>query len=81
MVKILMEVHVLEAKVNQVPIVPKDSTQAVYDHYENLLFEELGVTKAQYEMSFLYYVDHPNDFEKIYTAVVDSLMQREKILK
>ena len=77
----MMEVHLLEAKINNVPIDHKDSTQAVYDHYEKLLFEDLGITQDQYERSFNYYVDHPADFEKIYSTVVDSLMARESKLK
>lgn len=71
----------LEAKINNVPINPYDSTAAVYAHYEKLLFEELEITQDQYERSFNYYVDHPNDFEKIYSVVVDSLMEREKRFK
>lgn len=77
----MTEVHLLEAKINNVPIVPYDSTQAVYEHYEKLLFQDLGITQDQYERSFNYYVDHPNDFEKIYNAVVDTLMAREKKYK
>lgn len=76
-----MEIHMLEAKVNQVPIYPLDSAQVVYDHFEKLLFEQMGVTKEQYETSFIYYVDNPTEFDKIYQTVVDSLMQREKLLK
>lgn len=78
MTKILTEVHLLEAKIDQIGISPKDSASAVYFHFENLLFEEMGVTKEQYENSFNYYLDHPKEFEKIYTTVVDSLLQKEK---
>ena len=77
----MTEVHLLEAKINNVPIDPYDSTQAVYNHYEKLLFEDLGITQGQYERSFNYYVDNPNEFEKIYNAVVDTLMEREKLYK
>lgn len=81
MVKVMTEVHLLEAKINKVPVDPVDSTQAVYDHYEKLLFKDLGITQDQYEQSFNYYVDNPNEFEKIYNAVVDTLMQKEKRFK
>ena len=77
MVKVMIEIHLLESKVNNVRINPIDSTQAVYNHYENLLFKDLEITQEQYERSFNYYVDNPNEFEKIYNAVVDSLMERE----
>jgi len=81
MTKILMEVHLLESKIGEVSIVPYDSTQKVYEHYEELLFEDLGVTQEMYETSFNYYLDHPRQFEKIYNAVVDSLLQKEKTTK
>lgn len=77
----MMEIHLLEAKINQVPIDPPDSVRAVYNHYENLLFEDFGITKEQYEISFNYYVDNPTEFEEIYQVVVDSLMQQEKLRK
>ncbi|MEM7298068.1 MAG: DUF4296 domain-containing protein [Bacteroidota bacterium] len=81
MSKLIMEIHLLEAKINHVPITPQDSTQAVYEHFEQLLFEDFGVTKEQYEISFNYYVANPNEFEKIYTTTVDSLLQKEKRYK
>lgn len=81
MVKVMIEIHVLESKINNVLIEPYDSTQAVYEHYEKLMFEDMGITQDQYERSFNYYVDNPNEFEKIYNAVVDSLMEREKRFK
>ena len=77
----MIEIHLLEAKIKQVPIVPNDSAPAVYNHYEKLLFADFGITQDQYERSFNYYVDNPTEFEKIYNAVVDTLMQREKIYK
>lgn len=77
----MMEIHLLEAKITNAPIDPYDSAKAVYVHYEKLLFQELDITQDQYERSFNYYVDHPNEFEKIYNAVVDSLMEGEKRFK
>ena len=79
MIEVMTDVHLLESKINLVPIVPKDSGQLIYNHYESLLFEEHKITKAQYELSFNYYLDNPNEFQKIYDAVVDSLLQKEKL--
>lgn len=82
MVTVLTEIHLLESKVNNIlPVDPADSVDAVYRHYESILFSDLGITKDQYERSFNYYVDRPSEFEKIYSAVVDTLMTREKINK
>ena len=52
MVKVMIEIHLLEAKINNTPIDPFDSTQAVYDHYEELLFKDLGINQGQYERKF-----------------------------
>ena len=81
MAKVLTEIHLLEAKIDAVKIYPADSAQVVYDHYESLLFEDLGITKEQYDRSFEYYLENPNEFEKVYTIVVDSLLQKEKTSK
>lgn len=78
MVKVLTEIHLLEGKISNVPLDKFDSSKAVYKHYEKLLFKELNITQDQYERSFNYYVDHPNEFEKIYATVVDSLMEKDK---
>ncbi|GAB4247473.1 MAG: hypothetical protein Tsb0034_26690 [Ekhidna sp.] len=78
MVLLLKEIHLLEAKIEHIEIIPQDSAKAVFHHYEKMLFEEHGVTQDQYERSFTYYVEHPDQFEKIYTSVVDSLLQEEK---
>ena len=81
MVKILMEIHLLEAKIEAIKIYPVDSAQVIYNHYENLIFEDLEVTKEQYEANFNYYLENPDEFEKIYSIVVDSLLQKEKTSK
>lgn len=81
MVKVLTEVHLLESKIEAIDISPKDSAQVIYAHYEGLLFQDLGITKEQYEVSFNYYMENPNEFEKIYNIVVDSLLQKEQTAK
>ncbi|MEP1181857.1 DUF4296 domain-containing protein [Ekhidna sp.] len=81
MVEIMVEIHLLEAKINNILIDPHDSIQAVYEHYEKLLFQDLSITQDQYERSFNHYVNNSSDFEKIYNTVVDSLMAREQKLK
>ena len=78
MASLLVKIHVLEAKIKDASITPKDSIQLIYDHYEKLLFEDFDVTQEQYEISFDYYAGHPDEFEKIYRSVVDSLLQKEK---
>lgn len=79
MITLLTEVHILEAKIKGLKIRPSDSANVVYDHYEKLLFADFNISQDQYERSFNYYVDNTTEFKKIYDAVVDTLMQREKI--
>lgn len=81
MASLMIEIHLLEAKVNNTTIEPADSTQAVYEHLERKIFDKLEISQEQYERSFNYYVDRPNEFEKIYAVVVDSLMEKEKRFK
>lgn len=81
MAKLMVEIHVLESKVNRMSIRPRDSAEMVYKHFETQLFEELGISKEQYDRSFAFYLDNPDEYEKVYITVVDSLMQLEKIKK
>lgn len=81
MVSVLVEVHMLESKIKNLSIRPLDSAKVVYDHYENLLFADFNITQDQYERSFNYYIENLDEFEDVYTTVVDTLMQREKISK
>ena len=81
MITLLTEVHILEAKIKGLKIRPSDSANVVYDHYEKLLFADFNISQEQYERSFNYYVDNTTEFKKVYDAVVDTLMRREKIQK
>ncbi|MEP1097188.1 MAG: DUF4296 domain-containing protein [Cyclobacteriaceae bacterium] len=81
MVSVLVEVHMLESKIKNLRIYSLDSAKVVYDHYENLLFADFNITQDQYERSFNYYIENLDEFKDIYTTVVDTLMQREKISK
>lgn len=73
----MTEIHILEAKIHTMHINPSDSTQEVYAHYEKLLFIDFKIKRNQYEHSMNYYMDNPKEFEKIYEAVVDTLLLRE----
>ena len=78
MVSILTDIHILEAKVQQLPAVDPDSSRKIYNTLELRIFEKHGVTKQIYEESFAYYAARPVEFGAIYTTVVDSLNLREQ---
>lgn len=79
MVSLLVEFHLLEAKIKKLDIRPMDSAKVVYSHYENLIFADFNISVDQYERSFNYYIDNTVQFKDIYDTVVDTLMQREKL--
>ena len=77
MVRVLIDVHILEAKVKKLYL-PRDSSKLIYNHYEKMLFDEMGITKEQYTESMSFYVDDIETMKAIYDQVVDSLLSRQK---
>lgn len=77
MVRTLVDVHLLEAKVKKLYL-NRDSSEAVFAHYEQLLFNDLGISKEEYEKSMEFYVDNIQEMRSIYDEVVDSLLARQK---
>ncbi|MBV6641498.1 MAG: DUF4296 domain-containing protein [Cyclobacteriaceae bacterium] len=80
MTEVLMEIHLLEAKIQKLYL-PLDSGMVVFKHYETKLLEDLGVTQETYDKSLIYYVDHSEDLGKIYDRIVDSLMLKQNTMK
>ncbi|WP_258097830.1 DUF4296 domain-containing protein [Marinoscillum pacificum] len=78
MVRVLIDVHILEAKIKKLYL-PRDSSQLIYNHYEGMLFDDLGITKEQYAESTAYYIDEIDEMKDIYNQVVDSLLARQKL--
>jgi len=80
MVDILIDIHIVEAKINQLRI-NKDSANKVFTIFEKDIFEKHKVQDSVYRKSYGYYLDHPKVMEEIYNAVVDSLSYREQLHK
>ena len=78
MVDMLIQIHLLEAKMNKVPKRTDDSVKYVFEHYQKFIFEDFDVDSAQYRRSITYYMDNPGEFIPVYQAVVDSLALRAK---
>ncbi|UXP31048.1 DUF4296 domain-containing protein [Reichenbachiella agarivorans] len=72
MTEILIDQHVLEAKVLMLKL-KSDSATKVYNSLEKELLESHGVNKKMFEKSFGYYMARPELLDKIYEVVVDSL--------
>lgn len=79
MVKALTEIYLSEQKVNKLGI-PRDSAEREFERFKHVIFEKIGVSDSVFKRSFDYYMDHPAEMEKIYTALVDSLSLMEQRL-
>jgi hypothetical protein len=75
--ELLLEFHLLEAKIEQLNL-DLDSSRQVYAHFEPQVLAKYGVDSATYKESLEFYLNHPALFHDVYEVVVDSLMVREK---
>ena len=80
MVPIFLDVYLAEGKVNDLKI-KRDSSMALFEVYEQYIFEKHNVADSIYRQSMSYYYDHPDQLEMIYETVLDSLNLLEKRLE
>ena len=80
MISLLIDIHILEAEAGQLAI-PKDSSRALFNHFEKDLLAENGVDDSLYYKSLQFYYENPQLMEEIYEAVVDSLSLYERMSK
>lgn len=71
-VDVMVDVHLVEAAINQKFVKVNDSTQASYRYYKHL-FEKHDITRADFDSTFNYYMRHPKLMSEVYTQVHDSL--------
>lgn len=79
MVKALTEIYLTEQKINKLGL-QRDSARLEFERFKDTLFGKVGMSDSVFKRSFDYYMDHPADMEKIYTALVDSLSLMEQRL-
>ena len=77
MVKALTEIYLAEQKINTLSL-PRDSSEREFERFKQGVFQKIGVSDSAFKTSFNYYMDHPLEMEKIYTALVDSLSLAEQ---
>lgn len=78
MIDILTDIHELETKVSSLRLT-HDSSTLLYAEQQQLLFDKHQVSDSVYTLSFDYYLQHVEMFDKIYAAVVDSLSVRRNM--
>jgi hypothetical protein len=80
MVKALTEIYLAEQKINKLAL-PRDSSEREFERFKHVIFQKINVSDSTFKRSFNYYMDHPIEMEKIYTALVDSLSLMEQRLE
>jgi hypothetical protein len=79
MVKVLSELYLTEEKIKNLSV-SQDSAAMVYDYLNSKVFEKLGTSDSTFRRSMSYYMDRPEEIEKIYAALIDSLNLKEQRL-
>ena len=80
MVDFLIDLHLAEGGIQDLRL-KKDSAAVVFAAQEKLLFKRHDITDSVFIKSYNYYLEHPGQLEKIYSAVIDSLSLRQVLLK
>ncbi|MFW5761974.1 MAG: DUF4296 domain-containing protein [Cyclobacteriaceae bacterium] len=78
MTRILIEMHIAEAKVNSLGLT-SDSTEVLVNMMTEKVLQENGLTEQDYLESYTYYLQDVRVMENLYGRVVDSLSLREEI--
>ena len=80
MSNILIDIHLLEAKINTLGK-KGDTSFQIYDHFEKLILEKHGVDSSVFAQNLTYYMRHPGILENVYTNIIDSLVLWESTIK
>ena len=81
MVLILRDVHRGEQHVSQLGLRAQDSSLVVFQTLEQRIYQKYGFDSAAYRVSYMHYAAQPEQFKRIYQAVIDSLQAEEERLK
>lgn len=74
MTSILMEVYVIEAKMNNYqPRLPRDSSTIVFEVLKQEILEEHSTSDSIFKESMSWYFERPERLEIIYSRLTDSL--------
>jgi hypothetical protein len=79
MIDFLIDLHIVEAKISMSRI-PYDSIKLFFPEVEDSLYRKHQISDTLYKKSYQYYLKNITLMEEIYSAVVDSLSLRERIL-
>lgn len=78
MAEILVDIHLLEAKIDNINM-PPDSSQLVYKALEyDLLTSKYQIDTVTYKRSFSFYRKNLKQFENVYKQVQRSMEEKQK---
>lgn len=77
MVQVMEELYISEEKINQLAL-SRDSAKQIAAVMDRRVFRDAGLTDSIFRKSFDYYMERPQQMERIYTALVDTLQLREQ---
>jgi hypothetical protein len=78
MAKILVDIHVIEARVNKMALSNLDTSTLVNERLKLSLFKEYKTDSLTFNRSYQFYSTHPDYLERIYEDVTKQLQVREK---
>lgn len=76
MVRILADIHTLEALIEQSITYP-DTAMMVFNKEQTDLLKAHGVTEANFKVTYQYYLNNLQEMDKLYEIIVDTLSVRE----
>ena len=71
----LIDVYLAEARLASHP---RDSASPLFFSFEKKLQQRHGLSDSVLKRTYQYYLNHPDQLEQVYVAVVDSLSLREQ---
>ena len=81
MAKVLTEIHILEAQINNVHFQHEDSSVYVYQKMKVKLLKTFELDSATFKRSFKYYILNPDKMKGIYTEVKKLLEAKKKVIE
>jgi hypothetical protein len=75
--RFLVSVYVAESKLNTYAITP-DSAMKLFLPYQQALEKKFATPDSVIQKTYQYYLDHPEELELVYAAVIDTLNLMEQ---
>ncbi len=73
MVQILIDMHLAEESIEQLKY-EKDTLEALFSRKEMEIFDKYNISEELYRRSYSYYFFEPEELDKIYGVMLDSLL-------